>query len=84
MTIPFQIKFETVPGIYQFQSVFFLSPRQSPEILYQDALLYAGGIFLLNGLQALTSSQYYVIAYHNAMKIRVAICGLMYRKVNMN
>lgn len=50
-------------------------------ITYQEALLFAGGIFLLNGLQALTSSQYYVIAYHNAMKVRVAICGLMYRKV---
>lgn len=58
--------------------------RQNKEISYRDALLYAGGIFLLNGLQALTSSQYYVIAYHNAMKIRVAICGLMYRKVNIN
>lgn len=59
----------------------FSSHRESPKISYPDALMYAGGIFMLNGLQALTSSQYYVIAYHNAMKTRVAICGLMYRKV---
>lgn len=50
---------------------------------YDEALIYATGIVLLNFVQTLSSSQYYQLSNHNAMKVRVAICSLIYRKVHI-
>lgn len=47
---------------------------------YSDALLYATGIVVLNGLNAIALNQVYNLSYHNGMKVRVAVCSLIYRK----
>lgn len=48
---------------------------------YEDALIYASGIVILTVCNAILVSKYYVSAFHNGMKIRVAVCSLVYRKV---
>lgn len=47
---------------------------------YHEALIYASGILLLNGLYALFGNHSQHIAFHNGMKVRIAICSLIYRK----
>lgn len=42
--------------------------------------MYAGGIVLLNTLNAFVVNHYQNVAFHNALKTRVAICSLIYRK----
>lgn len=47
---------------------------------YHDALLYASGIVLLNAFSAIFKSHIQYISFHNGMKIRAAVCSLIYRK----
>lgn len=49
-------------------------------MLHRDALLYAGGIILLNGLNAILINQFFILAMHNGMKVRVSVCSITYRK----
>lgn len=55
--------------------------RKDTDIAYHDAIWYAVGLLTLNGLNALFMSQISLLAFHNAMNIRVAVCSLIYRKV---
>lgn len=48
---------------------------------YEEALWCACGLLLTNGIQSFAYSQYYMVAVNNAMKVRVAICSIIYRKV---
>lgn len=56
--------------------------REGSTTTYKEALMYASGILIFNGLQTFSSNQYFMFTYHNAMKVRVAVCSLIYRKVN--
>lgn len=50
---------------------------------YEEALWYASGMVILNALNALLVNQFFMIGFHNGMKIRVAVCSLIYRKVSV-
>ncbi|XP_055304324.1 ATP-binding cassette subfamily C member 4-like [Sitodiplosis mosellana] len=49
-------------------------------IKYEDALLYASGILILNAINTILFNQFFLISSHNGMKTRVAVCSLIYRK----
>lgn len=58
-----------------------LTNRLDSNISDIDALHLAGGMVFLNGFGVLTINQLFMNGYHNGMKVRVAVCSLMYRKV---
>ncbi|CAD6221999.1 GSCOCT00005266001.2-RA-CDS [Cotesia congregata] len=47
---------------------------------YNDALMYAGGICLATGINAITLNQSIFGAFHLGGKIRIAVCSVVYRK----
>lgn len=55
--------------------------QKDTNIAYHDAILYAVGIVALNGLNALFFNHVILLSFHNSMKVRVAVCSLVYRKV---
>lgn len=49
---------------------------------YNTALWYAVGLMLATLTKAIMESQFYITGSRNGMKVRVAVCSLIYRKVN--
>lgn len=49
---------------------------------YEEALIYASGLMFFNVLNSLMGNQNLLYALHSGMKIRVALCSLIYRKVS--
>ena len=50
----------------------------------EEALLFAGGITLASGINALTFNQAVFGAFHLGGKMRIAACSLVYRKVSFS
>lgn len=48
---------------------------------YEDAMIYASGIVLVALISAIMANQFFIAGFHTGMKVRVAICSIMYRKV---
>lgn len=51
------------------------------DISHATAIQYASGLVLINAISIVANNQLSLIAYHNAMKIRVAVCSVIYKKV---
>lgn len=58
--------------------------RSDSEVTHQQALLYASGMVILNGIGVLTINQLFMTGYYNGMKARVAVCSIIFRKVNIH
>ncbi|XP_055676629.1 probable multidrug resistance-associated protein lethal(2)03659 [Lutzomyia longipalpis] len=54
--------------------------RNNSDIPHTEAIICAIGIILLNGLGVFTSNHITFRGCHNGMKVRVAVCSLVYRK----
>lgn len=51
---------------------------------YEDAMIYASGIVLLTAINGVLVNHFFMAGFHNGLKVRVAICSNIYRKVNPN
>lgn len=47
---------------------------------YHVAFMFASGIVIFSALNALIFNHIYQLAFHNGLKVRVAVCSLIYRK----
>lgn len=47
---------------------------------HEEALGYASGIVILNGVSAIVINQFFIGGFQNGMKVRVAVCSIIYRK----
>lgn len=51
---------------------------------YTDAFLYASGLVIVNAVSLVVTNHYYATGWLNGMKVRVAVCSMIYRKVNFS
>lgn len=56
--------------------------RLDSDVSSKEAILFACGMVILNGIGVLTINQLFMSGYYNGMKARVAVCSLIYRKVS--
>jgi hypothetical protein len=56
---------------------------QSSGIGHDTAYLYAAGIAVCSTFNVFAMNPVWLAAYHAGMKMRVGICSLIYRKVNL-
>lgn len=47
---------------------------------HEMALYYAGGIVLVNAMGSLILNHFFLNSFHYGMKVRVAVCSIIYRK----
>jgi ATP-binding cassette, subfamily C (CFTR/MRP), member 4 len=55
--------------------------KQGTDVTYDEAWFYAAGIVILQAGNAILVNQYSHKAFHTGMKMKVAACSLMFRKV---
>lgn len=63
-----------------FCCCFLFFCRKNTETTYQEAVLYAVGILLLNAISALANNHFLQAAIHISMRCRAAVVGLVYSK----
>ena len=83
MPIQYSLNRLGTPILLGYLLKYFTDPKNGEEkTTFEDALLFAGGISLATGINALTINQAIFGAFHLGGRIRVAVCSLVYRKVS--
>lgn len=55
---------------------------ENSDMTYVDACIYGNGIILLSALGAIAMNKFLIVGWIVGMKARIAMCSLIYRKVN--
>lgn len=55
--------------------------RVGSSITKEEALYYAGGMVICNFLTMMITNHYFIMCFHFGMKLRVATCAIIYKKV---
>lgn len=63
--------------------VYFFPNRKDSEMPRDEAIMYASGIVALSACSGLIINQFFIVGFHNGMKVRVAVCSVIYRKVRI-
>lgn len=56
--------------------------RKDSTMSHSDALKTAAVMILLNAFGGLWMAHMYLVGHYNSIKVRVAVCSLIYRKVS--
>ncbi|XP_062560530.1 ATP-binding cassette sub-family C member 4-like [Armigeres subalbatus] len=54
--------------------------RKETDVTRESAMYYAAAIVILNALSVVTINQYILGSFQNGMKVRIAMCSVIYRK----
>lgn len=55
--------------------------RKDSELAYETAVKYAIGLVSINAISIVANNQLSIISYHISMRVRIATCSVIYRKV---
>lgn len=69
--------------MYLWRLLYYWTPNQC-AIQKSEAYLYAGGIIFCSGVTVMVLHPYMMAVMHVGMKIRIACCSLIYRKVSVD
>jgi hypothetical protein len=61
----------------------FSAAEAETAITVEEAYIYAAGVVLCSALNVIVIHPYMMAIFHMGMKIRVACCSLIYRKVTL-
>ncbi|XP_055606094.1 ATP-binding cassette sub-family C member 4-like [Uranotaenia lowii] len=54
--------------------------RKDSDVTKEQAIYYSAALVLLNALSVITINQYILGSFQNGMKVRIAMCSVIYRK----